>query len=63
MKNYLTKEQQKEFEEFQLNKIYGRNLSPEGLKLVCEGLENNPEAIGKHFLEVLAKFRREGIVK
>ena len=63
MKHYLAKEQLKEFQEYQENKNSGRILTPDGLRFVCEGLENDPEAIGRHFLEVLGKFRSEGIVK
>lgn len=33
----------------------GRILTPDGLRLVCGGLNKDPEAIGKHFLEVLAR--------
>ena len=32
-----------------------RILTPDGLRLICDGLNRDPEAIGKHFLEVLAK--------
>ena len=30
---------------------------PDGLRVVCAGLDNAPEKIGKHMLEMLAKFR------
>ena len=32
-------------------------FSPDGLWLVCEGLNRDLEAISKHFLEVLARFQ------
>ena len=31
----------------------GRILTPDGLRVICEGLNRDPEAIGKHLLEVL----------
>ncbi len=37
-------------------------LTPDGLRVVCDGLDNNPEKIGKHMLEVLNKFKNEGVV-
>ena len=36
-----------------------RILTPDGLRLICEGLNRDPEAIGKHMLETLAKMRQE----
>lgn len=48
----------KEFEEYRQmcdDKNKGRILTPDGLRLICDGLNRDPEAIGKHFLEMLAK--------
>ena len=44
-------------------KLHGRILTPDGLRVVCAGLDNDPEKIGIHMLEMLAKFRNEGIVE
>lgn len=63
MKHYLTKQEHDEYKMFLDDKVHGRTLTPDGLRVVCEGLNNNPEAIGKHFLEVLTKFQNEGILK
>lgn len=63
MKHYLTKQEHDEYKMFLDDKVHGRVLTPDGLRVVCEGLNNNPEAIGKHFLEVLTKFQNEGILK
>ena len=35
-------------------------LTPDWLSLVCAGFDYDPEAIGKHMLETLAKFQTEG---
>ena len=38
-------------------------VTPDGLKLICAAYENDPEKIGIHMLEMLTKFRNEGIVE
>lgn len=38
----------------------GRILTPDGLRVICEGLNRDPEAIGKHMLEVLARMQNKG---
>jgi hypothetical protein len=39
------------------------SLTPDGLRVVCTGFDNDPEMIGIHMLEMLNKFRNEGIVE
>lgn len=51
------------YQQYQRDKLYGRILTPDGLRIICASLDNNPEKIGIHMLEMLAKFRNEGIVK
>ena len=36
---------------------------PDGLRIICAGPDNNPEKTGIHMLEMLAKFRNEGIIE
>ena len=50
------------YQQYQTDKLHGRILTPDGLRVVCAGLDNDPEKIGIHMLEMLAKFRNEGIV-
>jgi hypothetical protein len=38
-------------------------LTPDGLRVICAGLYNDPEMIGIHMLEMLNKFRNEGVVE
>ena len=38
----------------------GRILTPDGLRVICEGLNRDPEAIGKHMLEALARMQNKG---
>ena len=36
-----------------------RILTPDGLRLICEEYKNDPEAIGKHILETLARIQNK----
>ena len=49
------------YQQYQTDKLHGRILTPDGLRVVCAGLDNNTEKIGIHMLEMLAKFKSEGI--
>ena len=51
----ITKKELEEYRQMCYDKNNGRILTPDGLRLICDGLNRDPEAIGKHFLEVLAK--------
>ena len=62
MKQITNKEYEK-YHQYQIDKIYGRILTPDGLRVICAGMDNNPEQIGIHMLEMLAKFKNEGIVE
>jgi len=61
MKQISNKEYER-YQQYQTDKLHGRILTPDGLRLICAGLDNDPEKIGIHMLEMLAKFRNEGIV-
>ena len=49
------------YQQYQTDKLHGRILTPDGVRVVCAGLDNNPEKIGIHMLEMLAKFSNEGL--
>ena len=38
----------KEYEKYQTDRMHGRILISDGLRVVCAGLDNNPEKIGIH---------------
>ena len=38
-------------------------LTPDGLRVICAGLDNDPEKIGIHMLETQARFRNEGVTE
>ena len=59
----ITKKQQTEYEQFRRDRDNGRMLTPDALRLICAAYENDPEKIGIHMLETLAKFKSEGIVE
>ena len=56
MKQISNKEYEK-YQQYQTDKLHGRILTPDGLRIICAGLDNDPEKIGIHMLEMLAKFR------
>ena len=51
MKQISNKEYEK-YQQYQTDKLHGRILTPDGLRVICAGM-----------LEMLAKFRNEGIVE
>ena len=50
------------YQQYQRDALYGRVLTPDGLRIICASLDNNPEKIGIHMLEMLAKFKNVGVV-
>ncbi len=57
----ITNKEYESYQKYQRSQLQGRILTPDGLRLICAGLDNDPEKIGKHMLEMLAKFRSEGL--
>ena len=53
----ISKKELEDYQQLCKDRNNGRILTPDGLRLVCEGLNKDPEAIGKHLLEVLARFQ------
>ena len=62
MKQISNKEYEK-YQQYQTDVNHGRVLTPDGLRVICAGLNNDPEKIGIHMLEMLAKFKSEGILE
>lgn len=54
MKKALTQKQIADYEQLCHDRNNGRLLTPDGLRFICEANDYYPEAIGRHFLEVLA---------
>ena len=45
------------YQQYRTDMLYGRILTPDGLRILCASLNNDPEKIGKHMLEMLTKFK------
>ena len=58
----LTNKEYEKYQQFLKDQTNGRVLTPDGLRFICSANENDPEKIGIHMLQTLAKFRSEGIV-
>lgn len=55
----LTDKEYEEYQKYKTDKLYGRVLTSDGLRLICAAENYDPEAIGKRMLEALAKIGRE----
>ena len=55
----ITNKEYEAYQQFQSDRLHGRILTPNGLRFICASLDNNPEKIGKHMLDMLVKFRNE----
>ena len=49
MKQISNKEYER-YHKYQIDRLYGRILTPDGLHLICAALDYDPEKIGKHML-------------
>ena len=63
MKKKLTQKQIADYEQLCRDRDSGRLLTPDGLRFICEACNYEPEAIGKHLLEVLASFRARNLFR
>ena len=59
MKKTLTEKQINEYEQLCRDRDNGRLLTPDGLRFICEANNYDPEAIGKHLLEVLGQMKAQ----
>lgn len=55
MKKTLTQNQIADYEQLCHDRNNGRLLTPDGLRFICAANNYDPKAIGRHFLETLAK--------
>lgn len=55
----MTKKQIEDYEQLCLDRNNGRLLTPDGLRFICEANNYDPESIGRHFLETLARINSE----
>lgn len=57
METSMTKQQLEDYAKLCQARKKGQLLTPDGLRFICEAHRLDPEAIGKHMLEVYAKFK------
>lgn len=55
----ITNSEYKDYLDYKKSKIHGRILTPDGLRFICNSYNNDPIAIGTHFLETLHRFESE----
>lgn len=53
----ISKKELEDYQQLCKDRNNGRILTPDGLRLICEAYKNDPEAIGKHMLETLARIQ------
>ena len=63
MKKTLTQKQIADYEQLCRDRSNGRLLTPDGLRFICEANNYDPEAIGRHFLEVLGRLKNTHNIK
>ncbi len=56
----ITDEEYARYQKFLQDEIQGRILTPEGLRVLCDGFEREPMTVGQYMLGMLTKFENEG---
>ena len=56
----ITRKQLEDSNKLCEDRTYGRIFTPDGLRMICEANNYEPEAIGKQMLETYAKFKSKG---
>lgn len=59
MEKKLTQKQIADYKQLCRDRDSGRLLTPNGLRFICEAYHYDPEAIGRHFLEVLERLKTQ----
>ena len=59
----ITNKEYERYEQYKTDRLNGRILSPDGLRVICAANDFDPEKIGKHMLEVYTRFERAGLYK
>lgn len=57
----ITNKQYDEWQRFKAAQNNGRTLTPDGLRILCESMNKDPEQIGRHMLDMYHKFKQEGV--
>lgn len=62
MKASMTKQQVEDYAKLCRARDRGQLLTPDGLRFICEAYQFDHDAIGKHMLEMYAKFKAAKII-
>ena len=62
MKASMTKQQVEDYAKLCRARDKGQLLTPDGLRFICEAYQFDSDAIGKHMLEIYAKFKAAKII-
>lgn len=60
MKQLSNKEYEK-YQQYQRDKLHGRLLTPDALRVICTGMNNDAEQIGVYMLNMVNQFKNEGL--
>lgn len=55
----ITNKQYEEYQKYLKDRTYGRILTPDGLKFICEACKYDPMEIGKTMLNNLARLKNK----
>lgn len=58
-REYVSSKQMQDYRELCRRREQGQILTPDGLIFICDALHYDPEAIGRHFIEMAVKFKAE----
>ena len=53
----ISKKEYEEYKKLCYDRDHGRFMTPDGLRLICESYNKNPEVIGKYMLEALDRIQ------
>ena len=56
----ITNKEYEEWQKYKAEKAEGRVILPDTVRFICEANEMDPEKIGIHMLEILAKLQNQG---
>ena len=56
----ITNKEYEEWQKYKAEKAEGHVLLPDTVRFICEANEMDPEKIGIHMLEILAKLQNQG---
>lgn len=56
----ISKKQYDDYKQLCKERDEGRIFTLDGLRFICEAYNYDPKTIGKHMLDVLARFQAEG---